>query len=292
MTTTTALSTIPTSVYSWGNWNNWSDYNPDCFSNSAPNYPLRQRTRACNGLDLNNQHPKLCGDLSDKVEFEIQEPRKNCSKSIFNNTKRSLMETKIKLPFLMQISEQWSDDLTNTNSAHFEYLSQLYATAILIPLKNVRRTGDLSDSTTLSSLHSSWKILFYSVRVKSFSKVTQSILSGSSVLIEALFETIFDVLADADEDNDSKLTWNAQKELIKGLTTDIKEEIDEKRSVSDTSEGDYTKFVSDVNFQEAELDDVFLQVCDSNYVNMENSCEKTCALTPCQDSQIFSDFLR
>ena len=32
--------------------------------------------------------------------------------------------------------------------------------------------------------------------------------------------------------------------------------------------------------------------CDPNYVNIDNSCERTCALSPCQAADIFSKFLR
>ena len=289
VTTTPALSTTPSLVNFWSNWSNWNDYNPSCYANVTTDFPRRHRFRSCKNAYEEIQ-PNECGGIhSDTVEIQKQEPTDWCE-SIFNNTDRALKETKMKIQISMRISEPWSDELTDTNSAPFEYLSQLYARAILNPLQNVRRIGDLSDSTALSSLHSSWKILFYSVRVKSFSKVTHPVLSRSLDMIEAIFDTTFDVLAAADEDNDSQLTWNAQKELIKGVTTDIKQEIDEKLSISDTIEGGHMKFVSDVKFQKAELEDVFLQECDSNYVNMENSCEKTCALTPCQDSQIFFDF--
>ena len=288
MSTIPAISTTPSVVYFWDDWSNWSDYSPSCFSQITENYPSRERFQFCVGPDRKKQSYKLCADdFSDRVETQKQKPTKDCLESIFNNTDPSLMEEKMKFRFSMPISLPWSDNLTITNSTHSDYLSQLCAREISSPLKNVRRTRDLSNSTALSSLDSSWKILFYSVRVISFSKQTQPVLRQSLDLIEVIFETIFDVLAAADEDNDS-LTLNAQTELIKGLTSDIKEKIDEKLTISDKIEGGHTIFVNDVNFQDAELEDVFVKKCDSNYVNMNNSCEKTCALTPCQDSKIFS----
>ena len=32
--------------------------------------------------------------------------------------------------------------------------------------------------------------------------------------------------------------------------------------------------------------------CDTNYVNIGNFCERTCALSPCQAADVFSKFLR
>ena len=279
-------------VYSWSNWSDWKSFIPECrdnstdFDNSTIPYPTRERHRSCVGFDLKAHPEELCGDdFSETIDIQKQAPTRFCPKSKFNNTDRSLNERKIRLQFSMGITAKWSDDLTDKNSAHFEYLSLRYARAIWNHLINVQRTGGPSDSTSLSSLPSSWKILVSSVRVKSFIKVSRTILN----VIEAIFETIFDVLADADEENDSGLTSNAQEVLIEGLTNGIKGEIDGKHTISDTIEGGYTNFVGDVNFAKAEQV-VIIQKCESNYVNVGDSCVKTCALSPCQVSDIGSWF--
>ena len=289
VTTTTLATSIPAITttaalsYSWVEWGEWSSFMPPCHDASSTQatifqddiyIPTRYRFRSCvSSAETTVFYSSACGDVSDRVETEEENPISQCE-SRFENNDSSLYETKVIVSFKVQIYEKWSTDLTETDSKYFIYLSQLYSRAFIPTLQKIQKTGIDSDSPSLSSLNSSWKMFFATVRVTSFNKATDTELSRRKRQaieaadeeirseIEAKLEAVFNTLVDADEENTSGVTSDAEEELKEALKTAVEEETkaetENKLTDFNSFKENDRNYVSDVKADQAELEDVIL----------------------------------
>ena len=290
---------------------------PPCYDNSSArvtlfsgdNYiPTRVRFRSCKASNNSTVSYRFaCGPMTDRMEID-EHFLEDCE-SRFNASDSSLFETKIIVLLRTQIFEKWSIDLTNTSSAYFRYLSQFYSSELITPLKNIKKIGGDYDSAGLSSLISSWKILFSSVRVISFTEATELFLKDiehvtlsslpksnirrlierqtgtaardeAPIEIKVEVEAVFDTLADEDDNNVSGVTANAEKTLKETLKTTIEEtmasEIENKiANPADIQDGE-TNFVD--NFEVYKTEFVNCRLSENG------SCEKT--VLPAEKNEI------
>ena len=288
--------------YSWTEWNEWSSFMPSCYDGCSPSKatifsdniyePTSHRSRSCASSERNTFLDKsACGDVIDSLESKTQIPSFVCERR-FNETDSLMYETKLVVPFKVQISEKWSKNLKKSTTAYFKYLSALYSHAFVTPLQKIQMMGGVSNSTYLSKLDSDWKISFSAVRVTSFVEANgtalpqiehvtlspqselfrrqrqakESAILGIYELILLQLEAVFYILADADTQNVSGVTLDAEKELKSALREAVEKETKSKTENKLTYRIGQPNFVDDVETDEAEFEDVLL----SNQTKIEN----------------------
>ena len=153
-----------------------------------------------------------------------------------NDSSQMLQAAVLLLSIETQVYEKWSDDLLNVSSDYFQRLSQIYIEEFAKFLENIKKKESELESNSLSSLSLSWEVYFSMIQVISFTKATNTITgkrrrqNGEAAVeefpseINVELQAIFEVLADADDENKSGLTIDAEKILMQSLENAVKDQ--------------------------------------------------------------------
>ena len=177
--------------------------------------------------------------------------------NVFNNTESSLTETKIVVSFEVTIYEEWIDDLNDGESDYHVALAEIYVQYFMPKLHEIS-TADVSSASAIS---------LSTCRVSSF---TQSSVSrrrrtaDNETNIDADFEVIYDILAEADSSTTSGLTSSAKSAITSEIESSLEtalQELVELTDKDDRTAGD-TNFitepvVTETKFENDILSEVF-----------------------------------
>ena len=113
----------------------------------------------------------------------------------------------------MGIYEEWTIDLADSLSAYYVVLEEIYVQYFMDVLKSIS-TVDVSSTSAIS---------FSTCRVVSFTQVS----SNTDSHIDANFEVIYDILADADSSTTSGLSIEAEFAIVSEIESSIETALDE-----------------------------------------------------------------
>ena len=165
-----------------------------------------------------------------------------------------MTETKIVVSFSVTIYEEWTTDLTATDSDYYVVLAEIYVQYFMDTLKSIS-TADVSSTSAIS---------FSTCLVSSFTQSSSSRrrrTTDSETNIDADFEVIYDILADADSSTTSGITSSAEQAISSEIESSVEDALDELVELlandSDHSSGD-TNFKTKPNVTETEFEDTIL----------------------------------
>ena len=137
-----------------------------------------------------------------------------------------MTETKIVVSFSVTIYEEWTTDLTDTDSDYYVALAEIYVQYFMDSLKSIS-TADVSNTSAIS---------FSTCVVSSFTQSSSSRrrrTTDSETNIDADFEVIYDILTDADSSTASGMTTSAQEAITSEIETSIETALQELVGFSD-----------------------------------------------------------
>ena len=148
-----------------------------------------------------------------------------------------MTETKIVVSFSVTIYEEWTADLTDSESDYYVALAEIYVQYFMDTLKSIS-TADISSTSAIS---------FSTCRVSSFSKSSSSRkrrTTDSETNIDVDFEVIYDILADADSSTTSGISTSTQSAITSEIESSVESALQEL--VELTEENNHT--AGDTNF--------------------------------------------
>ena len=164
-----------------------------------------------------------------------------------------MTETKIVVSFSVTIYEEWTTDLTDSDSDYYVALAEIYVQYFLATLKAIS-TADVSSTSAIS---------FSTCRVDSFTQSSSSRrrrTTDSETNIDADFEVIYDILADADSSTTSGITSSAESAITSEIESSVESALQELVELTDEEDhtaGD-TNFITEPDVTETEFEDDIL----------------------------------
>ena len=148
-----------------------------------------------------------------------------------------MTETKIVVTFSVTIYEEWTADLTDSDSDYYVALAEIYVQYFMDTLKSIS-TADISSTSAIS---------FSTCRVSSFTMSSSSRrrrTTDSETNIDADFEVIYDILADADSSTTSGISTSTELTITSEIESSVESALQEL--VELTEENNHT--AGDTNF--------------------------------------------
>ena len=167
-----------------------------------------------------------------------------------------MTETKIVVTFEVTIYEEWTSDLTNSSSAYYVALAEIYVQYFMSALKAISTNNVISASG----------LEFSTCRVSSFVQSSSSRRrrsTDSETNIDADFEVIYDILADADNSTTSGISSSAEQAITSEIESSVEDalgELVEERIIANGtvhSSGD-TNFKTKPTVIKTEFEDTIL----------------------------------
>ena len=164
-----------------------------------------------------------------------------------------MTETKIVVSFSVTIYEEWTTDLTDSDSDYYVALAEIYVQYFLTTLKSIS-TADVSSTSAIS---------FSTCRVDSFTQSSSSRrrrTTDSETNIDADFEVVYDILAEADSSTTSGVSSTAEQAITSEIESSVEtalQELVELTDEDDHTAGD-TNFVTEPDVTETEFEDTIL----------------------------------
>ena len=164
-----------------------------------------------------------------------------------------MTETKIVVTFEVTIYEEWTDDLNDSDSDYFVALAEIYVQYFMSTLKAIS-TSDVTSTSAIS---------FSTCRVDSFTQSSSSRrrrTTDSETNIDADFEVIYDILADADSSTTSGITSSAESAITSEIESSVESALQELVELTDEEDhtaGD-TNFITEPDVTETEFEDDIL----------------------------------
>ena len=176
---------------------------------------------------------------------------------MFDNDDDSLKETKIVVTFSVTIYEAWSTDLTDSSSAYYIAMAEIYVQYFLSTLKSIS-TADVTSASDIA--YSTCRVVSFS---QSSSRRKRSTDDTESE-IDTEFEVIYDVLADADSTTTSGISSDAETEISSQIESSVEDALQELVELTDEDNhtaGD-TNFLTEPDVTSTEYeDDILSEVC-------------------------------
>ena len=182
-----------------------------------------------------------------------------------------MTETKIVVTFSVTIYEEWTADLTDSDSDYYVALAEIYVQYFMDTLKSIS-TSDVSSTSAIS---------FSTCRVSSFMQSSSSRrrrTTDSETNIDADFEVIYDILAEADSSTTSGVSSTAEQAITTEIESSVESALQELVELTDEDNhtaGD-TNFITEPDVTETEfendiLSEVFIRFRVENcYSNINN----------------------
>ena len=277
----------------WTVWGEWTAFFPECvdeldvdnpdtiFNDLDKHMPKRIRERECRFSDgtlaYANHESGNC-PASDKAETERQtiDDYTKCV-SPFEDVeidKEVQVETKVIVDFQVEIDEEWTPELNDTESEEFTDLAEIYILCFLEALKAVEEVEGTS------------KIQFATVRVVRFILIEEDFVafrqrrSVARNRIKAEFETVYDIIAAKDDEKETNIKESERikidLDLAQQVSTQVRKTIEEEiivTEVGDHKAGELNflripeaaEIVTTVNYEKkvlARYSDYFVKDCD------------------------------
>ena len=148
-----------------------------------------------------------------------------------------MTETKVVVIFSVTINEDWTADLTDSDSDYYVALAEIYVQYFMNSLKSIS-TVDVSSTSAIS---------FSTCRVSSFTQSSSSRrrrTTDSETNIDADFEVIYDILADADPSTTSGISTSTESAITSEIEYSVESVLKEIVTLTD---GD-NQAAGDMNF--------------------------------------------
>ena len=148
-----------------------------------------------------------------------------------------MTETKIVVSFSVTIYEEWTTELTDTDSDYYVALAEIYVQYFMATLKSIT-TADVSSTSAIS---------FSTCRVLSFaqsSSLRRRRTTDSETNIDADFEVIYDILTDADSSTTSGISTSTELAITSEVESSVESVLQELVTLID--ENNHT--AGDTNF--------------------------------------------
>ena len=148
-----------------------------------------------------------------------------------------MTETKVVVIFSVTINEDWTADLTDSDSDYYVALAEIYVQYFMKSLKSIS-TVDVSSTSAIS---------FSTCRVSSFTQSSSSRrrrTTDSETNIDADFEVIYDILADADPSTTSGISTSTESAITSEIEYSVESVLKEIVTLTD---GD-NQAAGDMNF--------------------------------------------
>ena len=165
-----------------------------------------------------------------------------------------MTETKIVVTFEVTIYEEWTSDLSNSSSDYYVALAEIYVQYFMSTLKAIS-----TDNVTSAS-----GLEFSTCRVSSFEQSSSSRrrrTTDSETNIDADFEAIYDILADADNSTTSGITSAAEQAITSEIESSVEDALNELVELlaneTDHSAGE-TNFITNATVTKTEFEDTIL----------------------------------
>ena len=164
-----------------------------------------------------------------------------------------MTETKIVVSFSVTIYEEWTTDLTDSDSDYYVALAEIYVQYFLATLKAIS-TADVSSTSAIS---------FSTCRVDSFTQSSSSRRrrsTDSETNIDADFEVIYDILADADSSTTSGISTSTESAITSEIESSVESALQELVDLTDEDShtaGD-TNFITEPDVTETEFENEIL----------------------------------
>ena len=139
--------------------------------------------------------------------------------------------------FSVTIYEEWTTDLTDSDSDYYVALAEIYVQYFMNSLKSIS-TVDVSSTSAIS---------FSTCRVSSFTQSSSSRrrrTTDSETNIDADFEVIYDILADADPSTTSGISTSTESAITSEIESSVESVLKEIVTLTD---GD-NQAAGDMNF--------------------------------------------
>ena len=155
--------------------------------------------------------------------------------------------------FSVTIYEEWTTDLTDSDSDYYVALAEIYVQYFLTTLKSIS-TADVSSTSAIS---------FSTCRVDSFTQSSSSRrrrTTDSETNIDADFEVVYDILAEADSSTTSGVSSTAEQAITSEIESSVEtalQELVELTDEDDHTAGD-TNFITEPDVTETEFEDTIL----------------------------------
>ena len=152
--------------------------------------------------------------------------------------------------FSVTIYEEWTTDLTDSDSDYYVALAEIYVQYFMATLKAIS-TADVSSTSAIS---------FSTCRVDSFKQSSSSRrrrTTDSETNIDADFEVVYDILADADSSTTSGVSSTAESAITSEIESSVEtalQELVELTDEDDHTAGD-TNFITEPDVIETEFED-------------------------------------
>ena len=161
-----------------------------------------------------------------------------------------MTETKIVVSFSVTIYEEWTTDLNDSDSDYYVALAEIYVQYFMDTLKSIS-TADVSSTSAIS---------FSTCRVSSFTQSSSSRrrrTTDSETNIDADFEVIYDILAEADSSTTSGVSSTAEQAITSEIESSVETALRELVELIDednhTAGG--TNFITEPDVIETEFED-------------------------------------
>ena len=164
-----------------------------------------------------------------------------------------MTETKIVVTFSVTIYEEWTADLTDSDSDYYVALAEIYVQYFMDTLKSIS-TADISSTSAIS---------FSTCRVSSFSKSSSSRkrrTTDSETNIDVDFEVIYDILADADSSTTSGISTSTQSAITSEIESSVESALQELVELTDEDNhtAGETNFLTEPDVIETEFENEIL----------------------------------
>ena len=164
-----------------------------------------------------------------------------------------MTETKIVVTFEVTIYEEWTDDLNDSDSDYYVALAEIYVQYFMSTLKAISTT-DVTSTSAIS---------FSTCRVSSFTQSSSSRrrrTTDSETNIDADFEVIYDILADADSSTTSGISTSTESAITSEIESSVETALQELVDLTDEDNhtaGD-TNFITEPDVTETEFENEIL----------------------------------
>ena len=243
---------------SWTTWSQWTAFFPSCvdeidtdnpdtiFNDWKKHMPKRFRERECqfrNGTITSVNHVSGNCPFSDKIETERQTPDSytKCV-SRFEGIRideEIETETKVIVDFLVDIYEEWTPELEDPQSDAFMDLSEIYILGFLETLQNINEVNG-----TIAIQFATIRVIrFERMNIKAAMETVYSVTEkGMSPektrreksentnfvlpeLVRAVFETVYDIIAPKDEERDTNIIEESERQINTDIAAQVIEQV-------------------------------------------------------------------
>ena len=164
-----------------------------------------------------------------------------------------MTETKIIVSFSVTIYEEWTTDLTDTDSDYYVALAEIYVQYFMDSLKSIS-TADVSNTSAIS---------FSTCVVSSFTQSSSSRrrrTTDSETNIDTNFEVIYDILAEADSSTTSGISATSEQAITSEIESSVETALQELVEVTEEDghiAGD-TNFITEPDVTGTDFEDTLL----------------------------------